>query len=85
VEQARLLRDAQCKHGAPVEQGFGMRRVSCRIQGSPEWRNGGRGGLKIRGRNEKQTMFMRVFENLDTIYGHKCPRPTVFCGQITFL
>jgi hypothetical protein len=85
VEQARLLRDAQCKHGAPVEQGFGMRRVSCRIQGSPEWRNGGRGGLKIRGRNEKQPMFMLVFENLDTIYGHNILRPTVFVVKLLLL
>jgi hypothetical protein len=31
-----------------VEQGFGKRRVSCRIINTPEWRNGRRGGLKIR-------------------------------------
>jgi hypothetical protein len=70
VEQARLLRDAQCKHGAPVEQGFGMGRVSCRIQGTPEWRNGGRGGLKIR------AAYLAVLRN------DKSPerKPPVFMG-----
>ena len=40
--------DVQCRHGVAVEQGFGMRRASCRIKNTPEWRNGRRGGLKIR-------------------------------------
>ena len=33
---------------ASGEQVFGKGRVSCRIYATPEWRNGRRGGLKIR-------------------------------------
>src|SRR4029077_20143772 len=42
------LRDAQFSQRVCGEQAFGKRRVSCRIYGTPEWRNGRRGGLKIR-------------------------------------
>src|SRR5579863_3529722 len=34
--------------GKRARPGFGKRRVSCRIKDTPEWRNGRRGGLKIR-------------------------------------
>jgi hypothetical protein len=41
-------RDAQFSQRVCGEQAFGKRHVSCRIYGTPEWRNGRRGGLKIR-------------------------------------